>query len=128
MRKIVVSIRNGLLSEAIVRALKNCGEFLPYQVSPEIRTSIPAHCKAICADILLMEVSYTPGTTAETRLSEIRQLHCSIPGCKVVLLCDDQSAPEIACKVTQLKKDRLIDAFFYTSVSENYLLSTLASL
>ena len=128
MRKIVVSIRNGLLAESITRALRNCGEFLPYQVSPETNTNISAQCKALGADFLLMEVSYAPGTTAETRLNEIRQLRSSNPGCKIVMLCDDNSAPEIAHKVTQFKKDRLIDNFFYTSVTENYLMSTLTSL
>lgn len=128
MRKIVVSVRNGLLSEAIIRALNNCGEFQTYPVSPETRTSIPDQCKAICADILLMEVSYTPGTTVETRMDDIMQLRTVDPGCRIALLCDDRSAPEIACRITQLKKDRLIDGFFYTSVSESYLLSALASL
>ena len=127
VRKIVVSIRNGLMAESITRALRNCGEFLPYQVSPEAHTSISAQCESLGADILLMEVSYAPGTTVEARLNEIRQVHSSNPGCKVVMLCDDNSAPEIAHKVTQFKKDRLIDIFFYTSVTENYLMSTLTS-
>lgn len=128
MRNIVVSVRNGLLSEAIIRALNNCGEFQTYPVSPETRTSIPEQCKAICADILLMEVSYTPGTTVETRMDDISRLRTVDPGCRIALLCDDRSAPEIAYRITQLKKDRMIDGFFYTSVSESYLLSALASL
>jgi len=128
VRKIVVSIRNGLLSEAVIRTLSNCGEFLTYPASPDTRISIPAQCQAINADILLMEVSYTRGTTAETRMEEIRQLHRGNPGCKVVLLCDDQTAPDIASKVTQLRKDRLIDGFLFTSVSESYLQSSLVSM
>ncbi len=128
MRNIVVSVRNGLLSEAIIRALNNCGEFQTYSVSPDTRTSIPEQCKALCADILLMEVSYTPGATVETRMDDISRLRTVDPGCRIALLCDDRSAPEIAYKITQLKKDRLIDGFFYTSVSESYLLSALASL
>ena len=128
MRNIVVSVRNGLLSEAIIRALNDCGEFQTYPVSPETRTSIPDQCKALCADILLMEVSYTPGATVETRMDDISRLRTDAPGCRIALLCDDQSAPEIAYRITQLKKDRLIDGFFYTSVSESYLLSALASL
>ena len=116
------------MAESITRALRNCGEFLPYPVSPEAHTSISAQCKSLGADILLMEVSYAPGTTAEARLNEIRQVRSSNPGCKVAILCDDNSAPEIAHKVTQFKKDRLIDIFFYTSVTENYLMSTLTSL
>ena len=128
MRNIVVSVRNGLLSEAIIRALNNGGEFQTYQVSTDTRICIPDQCKTICADILLMEVSYTPGTTVETRMDDIRRLRAADPGCRIALLCDDRSAPEIAYRITQLKKDRLIDGFFYTSVSESYLLSALASL
>lgn len=128
MKKILVSIRNGLLSEAIVRALRDCGEFLPCKISPEVRANISDHCETMGADILLMEISYVPGTTVEARLREIRQIRSSNSGCKVVILCDDNAAPEIARKVTQLKKDRVIDAFFYTSVTENYLMSALVSL
>lgn len=128
MRKIVVSIRNGLLSEAIVRTLNNCDDFLPYQLCPGENTGVSEQCKSMGADILLMEVSYAPGTTIEARLDETRQVHSSCPECKVVMLCDDKSAPEIAHRVTQLKKDRLIDSFFFTSVTENYLASALASL
>lgn len=128
MKKILVSIRNGLLSEAIVRALRDCGEFLPYKISPEARANISDQCETMGADILLMEISYVPGTTVEARLREIRQVRNSNPRCKVVILCDDNTAPEIACKVTQLKKDHVIDTFFYTSVTENYLVSALVSL
>lgn len=128
MKKILVSIRNGLLSEAIVRALRDCGEFLPYKISPEVRANISDQCETMGADILLMEISYVPGTTVEARLREIGQVRSSNPGCKVVILCDDNAAPEIARKVTQLKKDRVIDTFFYTSVTENYLTSALVSL
>lgn len=128
MRSIVVSVRNGLMSEAIIRALNDCGEFQTYPVSPDSRTSIPDQCKAIRADILFMEVSYTPGTTVETRMDDIRQLRAADPECRIALLCDDQSAPEIAYRIMQLKKDRWIDGFFYTSVSESYLLSALTSL
>ncbi|MBE5970961.1 MAG: hypothetical protein E7246_00370 [Lachnoclostridium sp.] len=128
MKKVLVSIRNGLLSEAIVRSLRDCGEFLPYPLSSETCTNITEQCKAVDADIVLMEVSYLPGATVEVRLKEIRQIRNSNPGCKIAVLCDENATPELAYKVTQLKRDHLIDSFFYTSVTANYLMSTLASL
>ena len=128
MRKVLVSIRNRLLSEAIVRALSDYGDFLPRQLSPETGDTLAEECETADADIILMEVSYLPGTTVEARLREIRQIRSSNPACKVAVLCDDNAAPELAHKVTQLKKDRLIDNFFYTSVTANYLTSTLVAL
>lgn len=128
MKKVLVSIKNELLSTAVIKTLKDCGEFLPCQVTPEVSTNTSDKSALSDVDILLMEISYLPGATMEGRLNEIHNLRSSNPECKVVILCDDTAAPEIARKVTQLKKDHVIDAFFYTSVTANYLISTLVSL
>ena len=50
------------------------------------------------------------------------------PGCSVVLRCDENSAPEVARRVVQAKKDGLIDDFVYSSVSETYLTALLSAL
>jgi len=128
VKKVLVSIRNGLLSEAVVRALSDYGEFLPYRQSSEVRTNNTEQSEVNDADIWLMEVSYHPGTTMGTRLEEIRQVRRCNPECKVAVLCDDNAAPDLAHKVMQMKKDHMIDTFLYTSVTENYLMSTLAAL
>ncbi len=128
MKKVLVSIKNELLSTAVIKTLKDFGEFLPYQVTPEVSTNTSDKSALLDADILLMEISYLPGATMEGRLKEINQLRKKEPGCKIVAFCDDIAAPELAHKVTQLKKDRLIDGFLYTSVTASYLMSTLASL
>ena len=120
MKKVLVSIKNELLSTAVIRTLKDCGEFLPCPMTSEISTND--------ADILLMEISYLPGATMEGRLKEIQQLRKNESECKIVAFCDDTAAPDLAYKVTQLKKDHLIDGFLYTSVTASYLMSTLASL
>ena len=128
MKKVFVSIKNGLLAEAVVRVLKGSGEFEPYLIAPEIHANGLDVYESTDVDIWLMEVSYNPGTTVKARLDEIRKVRSSNPGCKVVFLCDDNAAPDLARKVTQLKKDHVIDAFFYTSVTGSYLVSSLASL
>ena len=128
VKKVLISIKNELLSTAVIKTLKDCGEFLPCQVTPEVSTNTSDKSALSDVDILLMEISYLPGATMEGRLNEIHNLRSSNPECKVVILCDDTAAPEIARKVTQLKKDHVIDAFFYTSVTANYLISTLVSL
>lgn len=128
MKNIVVCIGTGLLSEAIIRMLKSSGEFKPFRVLVQKESNIANDCKALSADILLMDVSYASGTTIETRLNEVKQVRQNAPSCKLVMLCDENSAPDIAHAVANAKKDRLIDAFFYSSVTEKYLTAALASL
>ena len=128
MKKVLVNIKNGLLDEAVIRTIKEYGEFVVYRISPDSTDYITNQLDLMDADIYLMEISYLPGTTLNQRLNEIQNLRSSNPECKVVILCDDTATPEIARKVTQLKKDHVIDAFFYTSVTANYLISTLVSL
>ena len=128
MKNIVVCIGNGLLSEAIIKMLKNSGEFKPFRVLIQKNSNIANDCEALSADILFLDVSYASGTTMETRLKEVKQVREKIPTCKLVMLCDENSSPDIAREVANAKKDGLIDAFFYSSVTEKYLTAALASL
>lgn len=128
MKNIVVCIGNGLLSEAIMNMLRSSGEFKPFRLLVQKKSHIASDCEAVAADILLLDVSYASGTTMETRLKEVKQVREKIPTCKLVMLCDENSAPDIAREVANAKKDGLIDAFFYSSVTEKYLTAALASL
>ena len=96
MKNIVVCIGNGLLSEAIIKMLQNSGEFKPFRVLIQKKSNIANDCEALSADILFLDVSYASGTTMETRLKEVKQVREKIPTCKLVLLCDENSAPDIA--------------------------------
>jgi DNA-binding NarL/FixJ family response regulator len=129
MRKIIVSILNGLLAEAITTALSDSGEFQPCRIQVSNKKSEAAErCKMFDADLILMEVAYTGGTTVETRLREAREIRAAVPTCKIVLLCDENTSPDIASRVILAKKDGLIDGFFYSSVTIKYLLAALVSL
>lgn len=66
--------------------------------------------------------------TADHQSSSFSYIRKKIPPCKLVMLCDENSAPDIAREVANAKKDGLIDAFFYSSVTEKYLTAALASL
>lgn len=129
MKKIVVSIQNGLLAEAITGMLSDSGEFQPFRIPVgNKKTSIVENCEMLSAEILLAEVSYAVGTTVETRLREVKEVRAKRPDCKIVLLCDENSSPNIAREVTNAKKDGLIDNFFYSSVTAKYLLAALSSM
>lgn len=128
MKNIVISIYNGLLSEMIATALHESGEFMPLCAPFDKTLSISKHCQKSRADLLLMEVAYNANTTLETRMKQITAVREAMPACKIVLLCDENSAPDIARKVTQAKKDGLIDGFFYSSVGAKYLIAALDTL
>ena len=128
MRKIVVSIQNGLLAEAMTEMLKQTGEFEPFRVIVDKkRRTVPA-CLACSPDIVLMEVSQAAGSTMADRMEEVHHLRQMLPECKLVFLCDENISPEIARNVISVKKSREIDAFYYSSVTGKYLLAALFAL
>lgn len=129
MVKILVSIQNGLLAEAMTAMLRESGEFEPFPIPVGGKNSnVVSKCEILDVQMALLEVSFANGTTVETRLNEIKQIRSTVPNCKIVLLCDENSAPNIAREVMLAKKDGLIDGFFYSSVTARYLLAALMAL
>ena len=129
MKKIVVSIGNGLLAEAITQMLTDSGEFQPFRLLVGTKKNdLVDQCEMLSAETLIAEVSYANGTTIGARIAEVKELRKKLPNCKIVLLCDENSAPDIAREVMNAKKDGLIDTFFYSSVTTKYLLAALYSL
>ena len=129
MQNIVVSIGNGLLAEAITQMLTESGEFKPLLIAVSSKkVNIAEQCEAFSAEMVIAEVSYANGTTVETRISQVKEIRKRTPKCKIVFLCDENSAPDIAREVMIAKKDGIIDAFFYSSVTSKYLLAALTAL
>ena len=128
MRKIVVSIQNGLLAEALTQMLSASGEFEPYRTAVDKNKRAVSACVACNADLVLMEVTHTAHTSLETRLHEGEQIRQLVPGCKIVLLCDENVSPDIAADVVTAKKEGRIDAFYYSSVTGKYLAAALYAL
>lgn len=116
MKRIKLDICNGLMAAAITRMLEHTEGF------SVIRG------ESLSADVLLMETAYDPGFTLGECLTKAKLLRSRSPECKVILLCDENSAPELARQVVQAKKDGRIDDFVYSSVSESYLTALLSAL
>ena len=128
MRKIVVSMQNGLLAESISRILEESGEF---QICPSAvgsRNNLAMDCVMYGVEIVLMEVSPGLGLSLQDRMEETRQIKSTNTGCKVVLLCDENTSPDLAREVALAKKEGRVDAFFYSSVTGSYLVAALAAL
>jgi DNA-binding NarL/FixJ family response regulator len=128
MRKIVVSVQNGLLAESISRMLEESSEFLIYRSVVGGQNNLAVDCAMYEAEIVLMEVSLGRGLSLQSRLEETKQIRRTNSGCKIVLLCDENTAPDLAREVALSKKDGLVDGFFYSSVTGAYLVAALASL
>jgi hypothetical protein len=85
-------------------------------------------CVACNADLVLMEVTHTAHANLEGRLLEGEQIRQLVPGCKIVLLCDENVSPDIAREVVAAKRSGRIDAFYYSSVTGKYLVAALYAL
>ena len=128
MRRIVVSIQNGLLAEGLTEMLRLSGEFEPFRVAVDQKKRTVPACMACSPDIVLMEVSQAAGSTMPERMAEVAQLRLAVPECRIVFLCDENISPEIARNVVSVKKNREIDAFYYSSVTGKYLIAALYAL
>ena len=128
MRRIVVSIQNSLLAEAIIKLLEDSGEFQPYRAVVGGNDRTLQTCVACTADMVLMEVTSVQNTNLEARLREGEQLRQLLPGCKIVLLCDEIVSPEIAQGVIEAKRSGRIHAFYYSSLTGEYLIAALYAL
>lgn len=127
MRRIVINMQNALFSNAIADTLRGSGnELEPYTVdSPD---KIVDECKWIAPYALLMEVTgYTPWMLSE-RMKIRNTIKETYPGCKVVLVVDENAEKEVAKQVKQAKKDGMIDQFIYGSISASYLADIVDSL
>ena len=128
MRDIVISIRNNFVAEAVVRSLMKSGDFRPFKLLFSCEDEVVHECEAIKPEILLSEVAFGKNTDLKTRLEEVKEVRKKVPNCKIVFLCDENSAPDLAKEVAQAKKDGIIENFFYSSVGSSYLVAALTAL
>ena len=127
MRRVVVDMQNALFADAIATALRNFdSDFEVYQSESPVKTS--DMCTITEANILIMEVTaYTPWKLEE-RMKIRGEVKAQNPGCKIVLVVDENSEKKLADKVRLAKKDGLVDNFIYGSVSSTYLAAVIDAL
>lgn len=129
MKKIAVSIRNRVFSESILLTLRQTGDFRPIRIPSQPPDMLLIECQSVNPELLLMDVTPAlPETTLESRLKLIEKLRRELPTCKIALLCDEVAYPETAREVMRAKQAGKIDAFFYASVTAEYLTAALDAL
>ena len=126
MRKIVLDIQSSIhahnMERMLMQELDDCQ--IVISESPD---STPEWCKTHRPDVLLMEVkAYSPWMFSE-RMAIRDKVKRSTENCRVVLFVDDESNKNLTEEVQQAKREGLIDAFLFDSVSENYFASVIDS-
>ena len=127
MRRVVVDMQNALFADAIATALRNFdSDFEVYQSESPVKTS--DMCSFTEANILIMEVTAYSSWKLEERMKIRNEVKAQNPGCKIVLVVDENSEKKLADKVRLAKKDGLIDNFIYGSISATYLSAVIDTL
>lgn len=126
MRKIVLDIQSSIHAHNMERMLMQELDDCQIVIS-ESSDSTPEWCKMHQPDVLLMEVkAFSPWMFSE-RMAIRDKVKRSTENCRVVLFVDDESNKNLTEEVQQAKREGLIDAFLFDSLSENYFASVIDS-
>ena len=127
MKKIVVDMQNFLFADAVVNAFKNSD----YDIDV-VRAESPKDTVELCQVFkpfaLVMEVTgYTPCMLCE-RLKLRNEIKTVCPECKIALIVDSNTEKQAAKVIRDAKKDGLIDQFFHSSMTAEYLMDQIYSM
>ena len=127
MRRVVIDMQNALFADAIATVLRDFdSDFEVYQSESPVKTS--DMCAFTEANILIMEVTAYSSWKLEERMKIRNEVKAQNPGCKIVLVVDENSEKKLADKVRLAKKDGLVDNFIYGSISATYLSAVIDTL
>ena len=119
MKKIVLDIQSDIHAHTMERMLMQELDDCQVVIS-ESPDSTAEWCKTHRPDVLLMEVKmFSPWMFSE-RIAIRDKVKRSTENCRVVLFVDDESNKNLTEEVLQAKREGLIDAFLFVSISENY--------
>ena len=126
MKKIVLDIQSNIHAHTMERMLMQELDDCQVVIS-ESPDSTAEWCKTHRPDVLLMEVKmFSPWMFSE-RMAIRDKVKRSTENCRIVLFVDDESNKNLTEEVRQAKREGLIDAFLFDSVSENYFASVIDS-
>ncbi len=124
MKKIVVDMQNFLFGDSVSAAFKNSD----YDIDV-VRAESPKDTVELCQVyqpfVLVMEVTgYTPWMLCE-RLKLRDKVRAVCPDCKITLIVDSNTEKQAAKDIREAKKNGIIDQFFYSSMTAEYLMDQI---
>ena len=126
MKKIVLDIQSDIHAHTMERMLMQKLDDCQVVISESSDTTAE-WCKTHRPDVLLMEVKAYSPWMFEERMAIRDKVKRNTENCRVILFVDDDTDEELTEKVRQAKREGLIDAFLFGSVSENYFASVIDS-
>lgn len=127
MKRVVLAIKNRLVSEAVLDALKKRGIYAQKTFAHNSETILDL-VDALMAGCLIMDVTRGDDSNFEKRMKTVEKAKFVNPELKIALLCDNVSNKDDAYKIKCAKEEKKIDAFFYESVTSDYLADVIDSL
>lgn len=126
MKKIVLDIQSDIHAQTMERMLMQKLDDCQVVISESPDTTAE-WCRTHWPDVLLMEVkAYSPWMFKQ-RMTIRDKVGRSVENCRIILFVDDDTDGELTEQVRQAKREGLIDAFLFGSVSENYFASVIDS-
>mgnify|MGYP004645525957 FL=1 len=126
MKKIVLDIQSDIHVQTMERMLMQKLDDCQVVISESPDTTAE-WCRTHRPDVLLMEVkAYSPWMFRQ-RMTIRDKVGRSVENCRIILFVDDDTDGELTEQVRQAKREGLIDAFLFGSVSENYFASVIDS-
>ena len=107
MKRVVLAIKNGLISEAVTLALKRAG-FAVEKAVTQSASQILLACEAVYAELLVMDVTRTGDGTFDLRMQTVKSVKAQNPDIKVALLCDKVSDAAIPVRLSCRRAGRTV--------------------
>lgn len=127
MQKIVVDMQNYLFADAVANAFKNSDYDIDVVCAESPKDTVEL-CQVFKPFALVMEVTgYTPWMLCE-RLKLRNEIKTVCPECKIALIVDSNTEKQAAKDIRDAKKDGLIDQFFHSSMTAEYLMDQIYSM
>ena len=126
MQTAILYMQNNLLLGGISHALKERGEIFTATIKKA--EDLPQTARTLGASIMLMEVSKAPQHSFLECMAIVQKIRFFSLPVKIAFLVDENSDKAMAEQCKEAKKKGQIDAFFYASVSGEYLSAALDSL
>ncbi|KIR02826.1 hypothetical protein P261_01641 [Lachnospiraceae bacterium TWA4] len=125
MSRVLVNTQNFMFANMIQQTLEK-GDFnVTIAKNPQ---NVIGEFNRQASNIVILEVTgYTPWKFEE-RMKLRQQIKQIDSYCKIVVLVDEKTEPQVAAKVRQAMIDGLIDQFIYMSISASYLLGIMETL
>lgn len=127
MKRVVTSIQNVLVLEAITNALNKRGIFIEKSLLSEPQ-EVASLCKTLCADVLIMDVTRFGDGAFDNRIKILSAAKRLNPQIKICFIFDNESDNELFYKILNAKETGLIDTFFYQSVPSDYVADVINTL